>query len=309
MMKENQKIARTDLAIELAQPLLEAEKLPEGLKVHTQTHGAVEITCVQIASPKASQQLQKPCGRYITIQTPPLWNSLLDPQQEIDAAADCIRSLLPQEGTVELGEMLAAAETREGAVLVVGLGNSSITPDALGPQVAQHILVTRHLTEELARSLGMGSLRKTAALIPGVLGQTGVESGELTAALVNFIQPSAVIVVDALAAQDYGRLGRTIQISDSGIAPGSGVQNSRKELSRRTLGIPVLSIGVPTVIDAATLAAQLTGSSCEQAHQTAMVTPREIDRLIGHSAKFIALAINKALYPELSLEEIGFLCA
>ena len=293
MMKENQKIARTDLAIELAQPLLEAEKLPEGLKVHTQTLGAVEITCVQIASPKASQQLQKPCGRYITIQTPPLWNSLLDPQQEIDAAADCIRSLLPQEGTV----------------LVVGLGNSSITPDALGPQVAQHILVTRHLTEELARSLGMGSLRKTAALIPGVLGQTGVESGELTAALVNFIQPSAVIVVDALAAQDYGRLGRTIQISDSGIAPGSGVQNSRKELSRRTLGIPVLSIGVPTVIDAATLAAQLTGSSCEQAHQTAMVTPREIDRLIGHSAKFIALAINKALYPELSLEEIGFLCA
>ena len=214
MMKENQKIARTDLAIELAQPLLEAEKLPEGLKVHTQTHGAVEITCVQIASPKASQQLQKPCGRYITIQTPPLWNSLLDPQQEIDAAADCIRSLLPQEGTV----------------LVVGLGNSSITPDALGPQVAQHILVTRHLTEEFARSLGMGSLRKTAALIPGVLGQTGVESGELTAALVNFIQPSAVIVVDALAAQDYGRLGRTIQISDSGIAPGSGVQNSRKEL-------------------------------------------------------------------------------
>ena len=194
-------------------------------------------------------------------------------------------------------------------MLVVGLGNSSITPDALGPQVAQHILVTRYLTEELARSLGMGSLRKTAALIPGVLGQTGVESGELTAALVNFIQPSAVIVVDALAAQDYGRLGRTIQISDSGIAPGSGVQNSRKELSRRTLGIPVLSIGVPTVIDAATLAAQLTGSSCEQAHQTAMVTPREIDRLIGHSAKFIALAINKALYPELSLEEIGFLCA
>ena len=135
-MKENQKIARTDLAIELAQPLLEAEKLPEGLKVHTQTHGAVEITCVQIGSPKASQQLQKPCGRYITIQTPPLWNSLLDPQQEIDAAADCIRSLLPQEGTV----------------LVVGLGNSSITPDALGPQVAQHILVTRYLTEELARS-------------------------------------------------------------------------------------------------------------------------------------------------------------
>lgn len=150
MMKENQKIARTDLAIELAQPLLEAEKLPEGLKVHTQTHGAVEITCVQIASPKASQQLQKPCGRYITIQTPPLWNSLLDPQQEIDAAADCIRSLLPQEGTV----------------LVVGLGNSSITPDALGPQVAQHILVTRHLTEELARSLGMGSLRKTAGAHP-----------------------------------------------------------------------------------------------------------------------------------------------
>lgn len=294
-MKENQRILRTDLAIELAQPLLEEEKLPEGLKVHTRTHGAVEITCVQISSLKISQQMQKPCGRYITIQTPPLWNSLLDPQQEIDAAADCIRSLLPQEGTV----------------LVVGLGNDSITPDALGPQVVQRILATRHLTGELARSLGMDSLRKTAAIIPGVLGQTGVESGELTAALVNFIQPSAVIVIDALAAQDYGRLGRTIQISDSGIAPGSGVQNSRKELSQRTLGVPVLSIGVPTVIDAATLAAQLAGASCEKAHPSAaaMVTPREIDRLIGHSAKFIALAVNKALYPELSLEEISFLCA
>lgn len=193
-------------------------------------------------------------------------------------------------------------------MLVVGLGNSSITPDALGPQVAQHILVTRHLTEELARSLGMGSLRKTAALIPGVLGQTGVESGELTAALVNFIQPSAVIVVDALAAQDYGRLGCTIQISDSGIAPGSGVQNSRKELSRRTLGIPVLSIGYRPSLMRRPLPHSDRQFS-EQAHQTAMVTPREIDRLIGHSAKFIALAINKALYPELSLEEIGFLCA
>ena len=289
-------VARSDLALELAAPLLESHELPDGLSVHTRTSGAVEITCVTVGTPEAAQRLGKP-RRYITIETPPLWNSLLDPQDEIEAAADCIRSLLPERG----------------CVLVVGLGNNQITPDALGPLVIERILATRHLSAELARQIGLESLRKTAAIAPGVMGQTGIESGEIVSALVNFIRPAAVIVIDALAAQEYSRLGRTIQIADSGIAPGSGVQNSRKELSERTLGIPVISLGVPTVIDGSSLA----GSILQQPAKNfpscpascAIVTPREVDRMVGHAAKFISLAVNKSLYPQLSLEEISFLSA
>lgn len=290
-------VARSDLALELAAPLLESHELPDGLSVHTRTSGAVEITCVTVGTPDAAARLGKPRGRYITIETPPFWNSLLDPQNEIEAAADCIRSLLPERG----------------CVLVVGLGNNQITPDALGPLVIERILATRHLSAELARQIGLESLRKTAAIAPGVMGQTGIESGEIVSALVNFIRPAAVIVIDALAAQEYSRLGRTIQIADSGIAPGSGVQNSRKELSERTLGIPVISLGVPTVIDGSSLA----GSILQQPAKNfpscpascAIVTPREVDRMVEHAAKFISLAVNKSLYPQLSLEEISFLSA
>lgn len=290
-------VARSDLALELAAPLLESHELPDGLSVHTRTSGAVEITCVTVGTPDAAARLGKPRGRYITIETPPLWNSLLDPQDEIEAAADCIRSLLPERGSV----------------LVVGLGNNQITPDALGPLVIERILATRHLSAELARQIGLESLRKTAAIAPGVMGQTGIESGEIVSALVNFIRPAAVIVIDALAAQEYSRLGRTIQIADSGIAPGSGVQNSRKELSERTLGIPVISLGVPTVIDGSSLAGSILQQpaknlpSCPASY--AIVTPREVDRMVGHAAKFISLAVNKSLYPQLSLEEISFLSA
>lgn len=286
--------ARSDITLELASGF--SQPLPEGLSVNTQKHGCVNITCVSVTSSTVSKKIKKPQGRYITIETPPLWNSLLDPQDEINAAADCIRHLLPSCTSV----------------LVVGLGNSSITPDALGPAVIERIIATRHLGKELAAQLGLDSLRKTSAIAPGVMGQTGIETGEIIQALVNFIHPTAVIAVDALAAQEYSRLGRTIQIADNGISPGSGVQNSRKELSEKTLGVPVISIGVPTVIDGATLAASFhsenfdSHSSCAAC---AMVTPREIDRIIGHSAKFISLAINKALYPQLSLEEISFLCS
>lgn len=296
MSSQNHLFVRSDLALELAAPLLQEKKLPEGLSVHTRRHGMVEITCVTIETPSMAKQMGKPRGKYITIQTPPLWNSLLDPQDEIQAAAETIRSLLPSHGSI----------------LVVGLGNNGITPDALGPQVIQRTLATRHLTGELAQKAGLDGLRKTAAIAPGVMGQTGIETSEVVAALVNFIQPAAVLAIDALAAQDYNRLGRTIQIADSGIAPGAGVQNARRELSERTLGIPVISIGVPTVIDGATLTATFSDLPRSQISPEAagtVVTPREVDRMIGHAAKFISLAVNKSLYPELSLEEISFLCA
>ena len=165
MSSQNHLFVRSDLALELAAPLLQDKKLPEGLSVHTRRHGMVEITCVTIETPSMAKQMGKPRGKYITIQTPPLWNSLLDPQDEIQAAAETIRSLLPSHGSI----------------LVVGLGNNGITPDALGPQVIQRTLATRHLTGELAQKAGLDGLRKTAAIAPGVMGQTGIETSEVVA--------------------------------------------------------------------------------------------------------------------------------
>lgn len=156
------------------------------------------------------------------------------------------------------------------------------------------------------RTVGTGSLRPVAAIAPGVLGQTGVETGELLLGAVNVIKPCAVIVVDALAARKLGRLGSTVQISDSGIIPGSGVGNSRAEISRRTLGVPVISVGVPTVVDAQTLARDVSGRHTEKAAADTkmMVTPKEIDLLIERCSGLLSLAVNRALQPELSIKDL-----
>lgn len=295
---------RTDLAIELAQSLLEKseglDKLPEGLRAHSKKVNTVEITTIEIETSDMAKRLGKAVGSYVTIETKPLWESSADLSEEICAAADSLRSLLPAQG----------------GVLVVGLGNSGITPDALGPLTADKILATRHIGADLAKSIGLGKLRQVSAIAPGVMGQTGVETGELVAALVNYIKPSAVIAVDALAAGDISRLGRTIQLSNTGISPGSGVLNARKELCEQTLGVPVISVGIPTVVDAITLAYDLLDEEQVEKKRSLflpygedmMITPREVDLLVGHGAKFISLAINKALQPELSLEDITYLC-
>ena len=162
-------------------------------------------------------------------------------EERIQTAAKEIRSLLPEKGLV----------------LVAGLGNSDITPDDLGPRTANMILATRHISEELARAVGLIGLRPVAVLAPGVLGQTGIETGELLYSIVQRLSPAALIVVDALASRRLDRLGCTLQISDTGISPGSGVGNARPHISRETMGVPVISMGVPTVVDAATLAADL----------------------------------------------------
>lgn len=295
---------RTDLAIELAEEVQQEsqqQKMPEGLASHSHKVNSIEITTVEIQTDDMARRLQKPKGRYVTVETRPLWQSAMNLEEEICATAESLRDLLPERGSV----------------LVVGLGNAGITPDALGPKVIEMILATRHLSNELKESIGLGHLRKVSAIAPGVMGQTGIETGEIVAALVNYIHPTVVIAVDALAARGMERLGKTIQISDTGISPGSGVLNARKELCTKTLGIPVISLGVPTVVDATTLAYDLLEDGKIQKERTLfhpsgeqmMITPREIDLLIGHGAKFVSLAINKALQPELSLEDITYLCA
>ena len=291
---------RTDLALE------ETQQLPHPLPgiSSTQTKaGSLNVHIVEVQTAQAAQQLRKPVGRYITVETPPLSGSALPSQEDISAAAQQLSPLLPQEGTV----------------LVVGLGNTDITPDALGPDTAAGVLATRHLTGEVAKSTGLDNLRGVAVLAPGVMGQTGIESGEIIAGVVEQIQPCAVIAIDALAARSASRIGCTLQFSNSGITPGAGVHNARKELCQQTLGVPVISVGIPTVVDAATLASDLLYGQQEPDPQVRalfeprgakmMVTPREIDLVIERGSRFLSAIINTALQPSLSLEDISYLMA
>ena len=288
------KSIRTDLALEAAAPF--AGNLPQGVSVQEQKTNQILITTVTISTPQAAEVMGKSMGEYITVETPPFCATSLNTDEEIAAISQTLARLLP----------------KEGLVLVVGLGNENITPDALGPQVARQILATRHMSFPKEEG-GFPGFRPVAVLAPGVLGQTGIETAGLIRALVEDLHPVAVIAVDALASRSLDRLGSTLQMADSGIAPGSGVQNRRQELSRATLGIPVISMGVPTVVDGATLAWDLLGQN--ESGQTpptcqgepVMVTPRDIDLLIQRAAKVTAMAINLALQPQLTMEDIAYL--
>lgn len=283
---------RTDLALE-RQELL-GENASEGIISQTDERDNVKITHIKITTPSAAERLAKPCGSYVTVEVPSFSSDgeILDSKLHILSSE--IRKMLPEEGTV----------------LVVGLGNVSITPDALGPKVASYILATRHISSELAKSVGLTGLRPVAGISPGVLGQTGIETGEIIRGIVDRIKPACVVTVDALASRSLSRLGSTVQMSDTGISPGSGVGNSRKRLDEKTLGVKVISIGVPTVVDGATLAHNLIDREKSSAYaflpesEEMMVTPKEIDLLIERASKLVGLAINCALQKGLSPEEI-----
>ena len=282
---------RSDLALECREPLDLGKH--RGLRCNEQDLEGCRLTRVEVLDEAGAKAIGKPVGTYVTVELPPLeeYAEVYGPGME------CVAR--------ELRRMLPA----RGPVLVAGLGNSDMTPDALGPRCCALVLATRHLAAELAKSAGLGALRPVSCMTPGVLGRTGMESAELVAAAVRATKPAAVLTVDALAARKLSRLGCTIQLGDSGIVPGSGVGNARQELSRMTLGVPVISMGVPTVVDAATLVADLAESREQIAVNAAaesanmMVTPREVDLLIDRAAKLCAMAINRALQPHLSIED------
>ncbi len=279
---------RTDLAVEAA---VDADLL-EGMDIsRTQvTRDGVEIMRMQIRSPRAAERLGKPCGTYITASLPPLSDDETQLTAYAAAVAAELTALLPTSGTV----------------LVVGLGNRAVTPDTLGPSAADMVLATRHIRGEFARAAGLTDLRPTAVLTPGVLGQTGTESSEIVRGVCREVQPAAVVVVDALAARDVERLGCTLQLCDTGIAPGAGVGNNRRPLNRETLGVPVIGMGVPTVVDALTLVRDYLRADVTPPtdQPPMMVTPREIDLVINRAARLIALAINGALQPAYSPAEL-----
>ncbi|MBQ6708605.1 MAG: GPR endopeptidase [Clostridia bacterium] len=290
---------RTDLALE-RQEILGASEI-EGVSSYSEHKNNVKITSINIENEIGSKKIGKPVGRYITVEVPEFSKDGEIFDGRLEALAEELRKLLPSD---------------DGTVLVVGLGNENITPDALGPKCAQMILATRHLSAEFRESLGMPSLRSVAGISPGVLGQTGIETGEIIAGIVKKIKPSAVITVDALASRRLKRLGCTVQISDAGITPGSGVGNARATISSKTLGVPVIAVGVPTVVDAATLAYDILQGEKNEIDENAMrkalgheveqmmITPREIDLLIERASRLIAMSINCALHPDISAEDI-----
>ena len=279
---------RTDLALERCENL--DEKSLDGIRMSIIEKDGAKITRIEVIDENGEKSVGKPKGRYVTVEVAPFTHQAQFIDETLEAVADEIRRILPQKGSV----------------LVAGLGNMSITPDALGPKCASMIFATRHITGELLRSTGLSGLRCVTSVATGVAGETGAEAGEIIKGVVQTVAPDVVITIDALAARNVERLGRTIQMCDTGIIPGSGVGNSRQEISKKTIGVPVISIGVPTVVDAATLIMDCTGNenSVSEKAGTMMVTPREIDLMIERAAKLTSLAVNRALQPDISAEDL-----
>lgn len=290
---------RTDLAVEAAQLWREggAGEL-RGVEQEESTREGYPVTTVRIVDEEGAKAIGKPVGTYVTITLDGL------ARREEDAFGRAARAVA--------AELNALLKLPEGApALVVGMGNRAITPDNIGPAAADHTMVTRHLVEQVPEHFG--SFRPVAALAAGVLGTTGVESGELVKAVTEKICPSCVIAVDALASRSLSRVCNTIQLADTGITPGSGVGNARAALDRRSLGVPVIAVGVPTVVDGATLAADLLAEAGQadldpQALQGAgegvLVTPRDIDAKVTDLAKVVGFGINLALQTGLTVEDV-----
>lgn len=296
---------RTDLAEEavgLYRESQSAANLPDGISSTEQRRNGMLVTSVQITTQAAAEQVGKPIGSYITIDLERLHTHSEDSfRQTAELIAEELTALLPPANS--------------SPFLIAGLGNRSVTPDALGPCAAEKTIATRHLLREMPEQFSM--LRPVTVIAPGVLGMTGIESGEMICGLVDRIQPCAVVAIDALSARRSDRLCRTVQLTDTGIVPGSGVGNHRFAINRGTIGVPCIAIGVPTVVDAATLAAD----ALEQIHAdydaealfrtygATFVTSKEIDRLMAVCAKAIGYAVNLALQPELSMEDIEMFLA
>ena len=292
---------RTDLALEARELWQEsAGKTTRltGVKAVKRKQEGYPVTRVDILDSRGEEALGKPRGSYLTVDLTTFWQRKSDFfQRAVRAVGTPLKELLPTEGPV----------------LVVGLGNRAMTPDAVGPLAADHVLVTRHLISAMPRQFS--GFRPVSVLRSGVLGTTGVESAEAVRGLASEVKPACVIAVDALASRRVGRVCAAVQLSDTGIIPGSGVGNHSHPLNAETLGVPVIAIGVPTVVDSATLAADLleeTGvtdydeEKLRASRQNLMVTPRDIDQQVRDLGKVIGYGINWALQ-DLDIDEMNAL--
>ena len=291
---------RTDLALEAREIWSESAgkttKLP-GVEAEEYKKGSFKVSTVRILNGQGERELGKPVGNYITIEL----DGLI--RREENAFNDAVQLLAEQlRSVLEL--------SKDSTVLVAGLGNISITPDAVGPESVNCVMVTRHLKERLPEHFG--EFREVSAVQTGVLATTGMESAELIKAIAQRLKPDKVIAIDALASRKMKRLCRTLQIADTGIVPGSGVGNSRAALNYDTLGIPVIAIGVPTVVDAFTLANDIMGDNGVtdisrdriNKDRDMIVTPRDIDKRVTDVSKLIGYGINVALHDGLTIEDV-----
>ena len=267
-----------------------------GVRAEEETIFGLPLTRVNILNEAGEAALGKPRGTYLTLDLPQLPRDREEILQTARAVAAMVEELpdFPQEGLV----------------LVTGLGNRQVTPDAIGPKTVDSLLVTRHLTQTMPESFS--DLRPVAAVAPGVAGTTGMESGEVIEAVVKKLKPVCLIAVDALAARRQERVCRTIQVADTGIVPGSGVGNARMALDKESLGIPVIAIGVPTVVDAGTLCMDLMEESGQEFDPSAFrtegaewfVTPRNVDQQVSILSRILGLGISTGLHVDFSVEDV-----
>jgi spore protease len=292
---------RTDLALE-AKELWEesAEETTQlkGVVAREEQEGNCKITHVEILDAEGEKALGKPKGNYVTLEMDDLCSR---GKSDYAQAAELFAE--------QLGKLMKIP--KEGPVLVAGLGNRDITPDVIGPKTLESVLVTRHLIEAVPEHFA--SFRPVSAFATGVMGDTGVESGELVCAVAKTVKPSCIIAVDALASRSTSRLFRTIQITDTGIVPGSGVGNHRMALTEESMKVPVVAIGVPTVVDAATLCLDLLEKSGQKGldpdsimnlGSDLFVTPRDVDSYGQTMSKVLGLGISLALHVDLSVEDV-----
>lgn len=306
---------RTDMAVERNEIYKKQNSLAEeidGIENANKIIKDIEISKVKITNENGANALGKPVGNYITLDVKEIKNADEERIEEIaEIMADELRTVI--------GEHVSDTDD----ILVVGLGNRYVTPDALGPKVVPKIEVTRHILEYMPKIMPEDT-RPVSAISPGVLGITGIETMEILNGIVQNIKPKMLIVIDALATRKLERISSSIQIADTGIVPGAGVNNARKEISINTLGIPVIAIGIPTVVDLATITNDCINIFIENLQQKAMsnstlnelkekdnyeeikealipkdynmiVTPKEIDKLIDNMSEIVARGINKSL--------------
>ena len=267
-----------------------------GVEARDGEREGIPVTTVRILDREGEQALGKPQGTYVTLTL-----------EGVAGRAEGVFGRAIRAVAGELSQLLEGVDP-QGLVLVAGLGNRAITPDAIGPKVHEQIFVTRHLVDQMPEHFG--HLRPVASLAAEVLGTTGVESGEVVRAVCEKLRPACVIAVDALAARSLERLCRTVQLADTGITPGSGVGNHRVALDRDSLGVPVLALGVPTVVEGSTLAADLMGADELPdlgAGRDLLVTPKDIDSQVADLAKIVGYGISLALQPGMTVEDLELL--
>lgn len=298
---------RTDLAVELREDFSEDDERLKGVTVKEEYHRRrnVRVSTVQITDERGASAMGRPVGTYITVEA-----------KGLHEGEESLRRFVAEVLAEQIVELIG--KTQEKEILVVGLGNRDATPDALGPVAVDELVVTRHLILQLGEEFRKKyHLTSFFALAAGVLAQTGMESGEVIKSVVREMKPDVVIAIDALAARSTERLGTTVQITDTGIYPGAGIGNNRQALNMETLGVPVIAVGVPTVVDAATILRERMGNylrrrgvndtECEQIlreaeeenGQVLFVTPKGIDELVHRAGETVAEAINLCFCKEL----------